>query len=211
MSVSSRKDPEGRGAMTLCALAMLEAGVGSEVTLVGGLCLLVLATVLAWLSTHVPENEDRMMGTIISRGASVRLVALGSSDYRRAVPSSDHPTEAQSTEDTQEDKPEDEDSREGITGGEETSLEQDTSHTTGSTAPAVNGEDQLLNIQGLHKRTAPSPGPVPTSSPMPTEKTHEYTEERTTPADITVRLKFFDDTEELATLCPQDTIGNLKR
>lgn len=219
VTVSSLQTPELRGAMAVCALAMLEEGFGDEVTLIGGVFLLVLAMVLAWLSTHVAENGDHMIGTIISGVASVPLVGLGNSDpYRRATASSD-PVEPQPPTHLV-DKPEDEASGLGSAGGgEDASLED----ATGPTGPAVSAVDQHLDIQGLHKRTvAQSPASTPIPFSLPSEESQDTergkhtggtttTSSSSSAADIKVRLKFLNDTEELATLRPQDTIGLLKR
>lgn len=207
--------------MAVFALVMLETGVGDEVTLVGGVFLLVLAMVLAWLSTHVAENGDHMIGAIISGGTP--LVRLGDSDpYRRATPSAD-PIEPQPSTHSQEDKPEDEDPGLGTAGVEDVSLE-DSPGPAGSTVSGA--VDQHLDIQGLHKRTAvasPASAPGVTSTPVSseknqhTEKGRKSTEETTTSCssataiDITVRLKFLNDTEELAVVKPEDTIGLLTR
>lgn len=209
--------------MAVFALVMLETGVGDEVTLVGGVFLLVLAMVLAWLSTHVAENGDHMIGAIISGGTP--LVGLGDSDpYRRATPSAD-PIEPQPTTHSQEDKPEDEDPGLGTAGGEDVTLED----SPGPAGPTVSGAvDQHLDIQGLHKRTpvaSPASAPGVTSTPVSSEE-NQHTEtgrksteteqmttscSSTTAIEITVRLKFLNDTEELAVVRPEDTIGLLTR
>ncbi|KAG5280321.1 hypothetical protein AALO_G00087740 [Alosa alosa] len=203
--------PELRSAMAVFALMMLEEGVGDEVTLVGGVLLLALAMVLAWLSTHVAENGDHMMGTIISP-----LVGLGNADpYSRSAPSAD-PVEPEPTTHSQEDKPEDEDSGLDSAGGEDSSLDD-------ASGPAVSGVvDQHLDIQGLHKRTVVPSSPVsaiPSSLPSeecldtekgkPTEGMTTSSSSSATATDITVRLKFLNDTEELAVLGPQATVGLL--
>ncbi|XP_063074487.1 transmembrane and ubiquitin-like domain-containing protein 2 [Engraulis encrasicolus] len=179
--------------MTVYSQVMLGAGIGSEATIIGGLCLLALATALAWLSTHVPENEGRMMGTITSWDASVPLVTLGSFRYNRhdVSNSDDSNRQAESPEeDTHVDKPE-------------------PAQSAGSSV------EQLLNTHGLHEQTVASPPPAHSPSSMPSaDIARERMEDRATSSsthqDITVRLKFFDDSEELAKLSPQDTIGNLK-
>ncbi|KAG7492157.1 hypothetical protein MATL_G00012290 [Megalops atlanticus] len=188
--------------MAVCALTMLD-GVGDEVTVAGGAVLLALALILAWLSTHVAERGDHILGTILTAGAHVSLIGLGGGDAYMGGPSSPDAPEPQPASHSQEDKPEDEDL--GQEGGEATG---DGEGASGA------GIDQLLNIQGLRKRAAATAGK---SNPPHADEQEEQEEEKEevarTPgqvAAITVRLKFLNDTEELATLRPQDTVGLLK-
>ncbi|NXJ33649.1 TMUB2 protein, partial [Ciconia maguari] len=50
-------------------------GVGDEVTVVAGVVVLVLALVLAWLSTYVADSSNQLLGTIVAAGdaAVIRL------------------------------------------------------------------------------------------------------------------------------------------
>ncbi|KAG9350065.1 hypothetical protein JZ751_026418 [Albula glossodonta] len=190
--------------MAVCALTMLD-GVGDEVTVAGGAVLLALALILAWLSTHVAERGDHILGTILTAGAHVSLIGLGGGDAYIGGPSSPDVTEAQPASHSQEDKPEDEDL--GPEGGEATGDGE------GASGASV---DQLLNIQGLRKRTAVTTGKVrsPQSSELEEQDEEEKEEDvargSSQVAAITVRLKFLNDTEELAVLRPHDTVGLLK-
>lgn len=159
------------GEMTVCALSMLD-GLGDEATALGGMLLLLLALVLAWLSTHVADRGDHILGTILTVGAHASLIGLGGHDSYVVAPSSSESGEQQSDETTDEEKQED-DEEEG------------------------EGGDELLDIQGGRKTTS-----------QEREGTEDDEDEG---ASITVRLKFLNDTEELAVLKPQDTVGELKR
>lgn len=157
----------------MCALSMLD-GLGDEATALGGVLILLLALVLAWLSTHVAERGDHILGTILTVGAHASLIGLGGHDGYAVTPSGSESGEQQSDETTDEDKQED-DEEEG------------------------DGGEELLDIQGGRKKM---------SREGETEVTEDDEDER---ASITVRLKFLNDTEELAVLKPQDTVGVLKR
>lgn len=180
--------------MAVSALAMLEEGVGDEVTLVSGVFLLVLAMVLAWLSTHVAENGEHMAGAFSLGGASV---PLGPDPYRGTNSSSD-PAEPQTTTQPQEEKSEDEDSE------QDTSEEMSLENAAELAAPTVSSLDEHLDIQGLHKRT------VVVNGQKPESRTTGETLQSSSASDIRVRLKLLNDTEKVISLSPNDTIGLLK-
>ncbi|KAL4659254.1 transmembrane and ubiquitin-like domain-containing protein 2 [Arapaima gigas] len=204
----SASQPCAGAAMAVCALTMLD-GVGDEVTVAGGVVLLGLALVLAWLSTHVVERGDHILGTILTVGAHASLIGLGGHDTYIGGPPGEDATEPQPPTPVQEDKPEDEDLG-GESGGVVDGAVEGATET---------GVDQLLNIQGMRKRAA---AVGESSSLRPDEQEEDAGEEEeeevtpssqvasTTVTDITVRLKFINDTEELAVLKPQDTVGLLK-
>lgn len=151
-------------------------GLGEEATALGGVLILLLALVLAWLSTHVADRGDHILGTILTVGAHASLIGLGGHDGYAVTPSSSESGEQQSDETTDEDKQEDEEEE-----GE--------------------GGEELLDIQGGRKKMS-----------REREGENEGTEDdEDEGASITVRLKFLNDTEELAVLKPQDTVGVLKR
>ncbi|XP_023684945.1 transmembrane and ubiquitin-like domain-containing protein 2 [Paramormyrops kingsleyae] len=186
--------------MALCALTLLD-GVSDEVTVAGGVVLLSLALVLAWLSTHVVERGDHILGTILTVGAHASLIGLGGHDAYIGGPPGADTTEPQAPDPVQEDKPEDEDL------GQEGAVE-----AAGEGAALEASVDQLLNIQGLRKRA----GAISGDPALQPEGEEDVEREEDSPAgrisgpDITVRLKFLNDTEELAVLKPQDTISLLK-
>lgn len=169
--------------MTVCALSMFD-GIGEETTAVGGVAILVLALVLAWLSTHVADRGDHILGTILTVGAHASLIGLGGHDSYAGPPTSSESGEPQSDDPTEEDKQEEEAGEEGSDEG------------TG---------EELLDIQGGRKKTS-------RGRTEDEEEEDDGTEdEEDEGTSITVRLKFLNDTEELAVLRPQDTVGVLKR
>ncbi|KAF3846075.1 hypothetical protein F7725_003153 [Dissostichus mawsoni] len=92
--------------MAVCALTMLD-GMETEVTVAGGVLLLVLALVFAWLSTHVADRGDHILGTILTVGAHASLIGLGGHEgYSGGSPSTDTP-EQQTPPASQENKPDD--------------------------------------------------------------------------------------------------------
>ncbi|XP_040015596.1 transmembrane and ubiquitin-like domain-containing protein 2 [Xiphias gladius] len=201
--------------MAVCALTMLD-GMEEEVTAAGGVLLLVLALVLAWLSTHVADRGDHILGTILTVGAHASLIGLGGHDsYSGGSPRADTP-EQQTPPPSQENKPDD--------------GEPGTERGEGEGAEGVR-TDLLLDIQSKQ----PQAGGLHTSDEEEDEVDEEEEEEQleaedkkviksipvlsnaisltstaTTTTSISVRLKFLNDTEELAVLEPQDTVGELK-
>lgn len=204
--------------MAVCALTMLD-GMEDEVTAAGGVLLLVLALILAWLSTHVADRGDHILGTILTVGAHASLIGLGGHDnYSGGSASADTP-EQQTPPPSQENKPDD---------GEPTT-DRGESEGTGEGAEGV-WTDLLLDIQ----RKQPRAGRLLTASdgeddevdeeedeleeevkkatkpvPVLTSATSSPTVTSTT-TSISVRLKFLNDTEEVAVVEPQDTVGILK-
>ncbi|XP_051570756.1 transmembrane and ubiquitin-like domain-containing protein 2 isoform X2 [Myxocyprinus asiaticus] len=166
--------------MAVCALTVLD-GVGEEATTLGGVVVLFLALVLAWLSTHVADRGDHILGTILTVGAHASLIGLGGHDSYAGSPPSSEPSEQSDEEPVDEEKQEED--------GED-----------------VLGEEELLDVQGARKKVSCVQG---NGKEEGKEEVMEE-EEEDEATSITVRLKFLNDTEELAVLRPQDTVGMLK-
>lgn len=199
--------------MAVCALTMFD-GMEDEVTAAGGVLLLALALVLAWLSTHVADRGDHILGTILTVGAHASLIGLGGHDtYGAGPPSADAP-EQQSAPPSQENKPDEP----GTEGGE--------SEGTGEQAEGLQF-DLLLDIQSKQEQS----GRPDISDEEDDDEDDEELEEddkkivkhipvfsrvisptmSAATASISVRLKFLNDTEEVAVVEPQDTVEGLKR
>lgn len=200
--------------MAVCALTMLD-GMEDEVTAAGGVLLLALALVLAWLSTHVADRGDHILGTILTVGAHASLIGLGGHDsYGAGPPSADVP-EQQSTPISQEIKPDEPGSEvgEGEGAGEQaegarydllldiqskqaqsgrldTSDEEDDDEDEDDDE-LEEGKKIIKHIPGLSRVISPATTAAPPS--------------------FSVRLKFLNDTEEVAVVTPQDTVEGLKR
>ena len=213
--------------MAVCALTMLD-GMEDEVTAAGGVLLLALALVLAWLSTHVADRGDHILGTILTVGAHASLIGLGGHDsYSGGSPSADAP-EQQAPPPSQENKPDD----------SESGTERGEGEGTGEGAEGVR-TDLLLDIQSKQAQA----GRLHTSHEddddddideeeedddddddeeleeddkkilkhIPVLSSTVYPTTTTTTTCISVRLKFLNDTEEVAVVEPEDTVGGLKR
>lgn len=197
--------------MAVCALTMLD-GMEDEVTAAGGVLLLALALVLAWLSTHVADRGDHILGTILTVGAHASLIGLGGQDSYSAGPPGGDAPEQQAAPPSQENKPDD---------GEPAGLDRSESESEGGAVGA--GPDLLLDIQSKQ------PGRMHQSEEEgETEDEDDNDEDELSLGDqtitkctggptlnagggIAVRLKFLNDTEEVALVEPQDTVGGLKR
>lgn len=196
--------------MAVCALTMLD-GMEEEVTAAGGVLLLALALVVAWLSTHVADRGDHILGTILTVGAHASLIGLGGHDtYGAGPPSTDAP-EQQSAPTSQENKP-DEPGGEGEGGGEQAAgvpsellLDIRSKQAQSGRLDASDEEDDeededeleegkkmMKHIPALSRVVSP---PTAAAAPPP----------------ISVRLKFLNDTEEVAVVEPRDTVEGLKR
>lgn len=186
-------DPVNSQAMELSDVTLIE-GVGNEVTVVAGVVVLILALVLAWLSTYVADSSsNQLLGAIVSAG-DTSVLHLGHVDHLVAGQGTPEPTELPHPSEGNDEKAEeageggDPTAEPGAGGGVEPSLEH------------------LLDIQGLPKRHV---GPE-SSSPQAPPRSEDSASLPSSPGLINVRLKFLNDTEELAVARPEDTVGTLK-
>ncbi|XP_020853470.1 transmembrane and ubiquitin-like domain-containing protein 2 isoform X4 [Phascolarctos cinereus] len=168
-------------------------GVGNEVTVVVGVVVLVLALVLAWLSTYVADaGSSQLLGTIVAAG-DTSVLRLGHVEHLVGGPGTSEPAEPTHLEEGTEEKSEEE-------GG------GDSAGEPGAGGGVEPGLDHLLDIQGLPNRAASGEGSSPEASLRSEGSTHLLPN----PGLINVRLKFLNDTEELAVARPEDTVGTLK-
>lgn len=206
--------------MAVCALTMLD-GVEDEVTAAGGVLLLALALILAWLSTHVADRGDHILGTILTVGAHASLIGLGGHDSYNAGSASADTPEQQAPQPSQENKPDDGEpgtergEGEGTWEGAEgirTDLLLDIQskqpqagrlHTSDEEDDDVDEEEEEEDEEALEEENKKTLMRVPVLSGTITGTT-------TTTTGISVRLKFLNDTEEVAVVEPQDTVGGLK-
>ncbi|XP_030263356.1 transmembrane and ubiquitin-like domain-containing protein 2 [Sparus aurata] len=207
--------------MAVCALTMLD-GMEDEVTAAGGVLLLALALVLAWLSTHVADRGDHILGTILTVGAHASLIGLGGHDsYSGGSPGADAP-EQQTPPPSQENKPDD----------SESGTERGEGEGTGEGAEGIR-TDLLLDIQSKQAQAGRLHTSDEDDDDIDEEDDDDDDEEEeleeddkkilkhipvlsstvyptTTSTCISVRLKFLNDTEEVAVVEPEDTVGGLK-
>ncbi|KAM8814250.1 transmembrane and ubiquitin-like domain-containing protein 2 isoform 4-T6 [Rhynchonycteris naso] len=155
-------------AMELSDVTLIE-GVGNEVTVVAGVVVLILALVLAWLSTYVADNSsNQLLGTIVSAG-DTSILHVGHVDHLVTGQGTPEPTELPHPSEGNDEKAEE--------AGE-----------------------------GLPKRQM-GPENISPEAPLRSE---DSTCLPPSPSLISVRLKFLNDTEELAVARPEDTVGTLK-
>nr|XP_033774097.1 transmembrane and ubiquitin-like domain-containing protein 2 isoform X2 [Geotrypetes seraphini] len=183
-------------------------GVGDEVTVAVGVLGLLLAMVLAWLSTYVADGSDQLLSAIIPRSHGDAMVRLNHVEQYVGNPVTVEPAEPQGAAENSEEKAEE--------GG-------DTLSDRGPSVPGTPVEqgdsssipdaslDHLLNIQGLPKRSSPSAaGQLGHENQEAGNVSHGRNGNESTAGLIKVRLKFLNDTEEIALVRPDDTVGILK-
>ncbi|XP_052613006.1 transmembrane and ubiquitin-like domain-containing protein 2 isoform X1 [Peromyscus californicus insignis] len=186
-------DPVSSQAMELSDVTLIE-GVGNEVMVVAGVVVLILALVLAWLSTYVADSSNnQLLGTIVSAG-DTSVLHLGHVD-QLVSQGTPEPTELPHPSEGNDEKAEETSDSGGDSTGE----------------PGARGEmepslEHLLDIQGLPKRQAG----LESSRPEAPLGLDNSTSLSPSPSLINVRLKFLNDTEELAVARPEDTVGTLK-
>ncbi|XP_066119579.1 transmembrane and ubiquitin-like domain-containing protein 2 isoform X1 [Saccopteryx bilineata] len=181
-------------AMELSDVTLIE-GVGNEVTVVAGVVVLILALVLAWLSTYVADNSsNQLLGTIVPAG-DTSILHVGHVDHLVTGQGTPEPTELPLPSEGNDEKAE-----EAGEGGGESSGEPGAG---GDVEPSL---EHLLDIQGLPKRQM-GPESISPEAPLRSE---DSTCLPPSPSFINVRLKFLNDTEELAVARPEDTVGTLK-
>lgn len=199
--------------MAVCALTMLY-GIEHEVAAAGGAMLLVLALVFAWLSTHVADRGDHILGTILTVGAHASLIGLGGHDsYSGGASTSDTPEQPPSAS-SQDNKPDD----------GEPGTERGDSEGTGEGLEET-GTDVLLDIQTKQQQTLHLSDDDEDDQDQEDDDEEEQDKKSVkhipalacgipslthTTTAISVRLKFLNDTEEVAVVEPQDTVGGLK-
>ncbi|XP_045382668.1 transmembrane and ubiquitin-like domain-containing protein 2 isoform X1 [Lemur catta] len=187
-------DPVSSQAMELSDVTLIE-GVGNEVMVVAGVVVLILALVLAWLSTYVADSgSNQLLGTIVSAG-DTSVLHLGHVDHLVAGQGTPEPTELPHPSEGNDEKAEEA----GEGGGDSTGEPG----AGGGVEPSL---EHLLDIQGLPKRQVGADS----GSPEAPLRSEDSTCLPPSPGLINVRLKFLNDTEELAVARPEDTVGTLK-
>ncbi|XP_043955800.1 transmembrane and ubiquitin-like domain-containing protein 2 [Gambusia affinis] len=201
--------------MAVCALTMLE-GVEEEVVATGGALLLALALILAWLSTHVADRGDHILGTILTVGAHASLIGLGAHENYSGGPNVTDAPEQQAAQPAQEIKPDDgEPANERGEGDAEaaedvwTDLRLDIRSkqpqvgalhfSDGEEDEADENDDEEEELKEVDRHPVKALLSLRTTIPC-----------ASTTTSISVRLKFLNDTEEVAVVEPEDTVGILK-
>lgn len=175
-------------------------GVGDEVTVVAGVIVLITALVLSWLSTYVADGSNPLLGTVVAPRDSSVIHLSPIDHYVGNSVVSEHSEPQGATQ-----------------GAEEKAEEGPAPDSTGPTVEQGDNSggsdatlDRLLDIQGLPQRTFSSMA-VPPEHQGPAQTAPVPEERESDSGFIKVRLKFLNDTEEVAMVRPEDTIGILKR
>ncbi|NXC23366.1 TMUB2 protein, partial [Corythaeola cristata] len=170
-------------------------GVGDEVTVVVGVVVLVLALVLAWLSTYVADSSNQLLGTIVAAGDAAVIRLSHVERYVGTAGAAEAPEPPRVPENPEEKTEE----GEGAASGP--AAEQGDSGS-----PPDTSLEQLLDIQSLPKRTSGAePSALGSQGGPPTPGGTDLCS-----GLIKIRLKFLNDTEEVAVVRPEDTVGGLK-
>ncbi|NXS68550.1 TMUB2 protein, partial [Pandion haliaetus] len=170
-------------------------GVGDEVTVVAGIVVLVLALVLAWLSTYVADSSNQLLGTIVAAGDAA-IIRLGHVEHYVGTAGAAEAPESPRVPENTEEKTEEEG---GAAAGP--AVEQGDSGS-----PPDPSLEQLLDIRSLPKRTsAAESGTLGSQGGLPAPGESDLCS-----GLIKIRLKFLNDTEEVAVVRPEDTVGGLK-
>ncbi|XP_062993741.1 transmembrane and ubiquitin-like domain-containing protein 2 [Elgaria multicarinata webbii] len=171
--------------------------VGDEVTVVVGIMVLITALVLAWLSTYVADGSNHLLRTVLAPGDS-SVIHL--SPIERYVGNSvSEQSEPQGAADGAEEKADE------VSASDSGSIVEQGDSSSGSDATL----DRLLDIQGLPQRTS-SIATVSQENQSISQMAPIMEESEPNSGFIKVRLKFFNDTEEVAIVKPEDTVGILK-
>ncbi|XP_023573744.1 transmembrane and ubiquitin-like domain-containing protein 2 isoform X2 [Octodon degus] len=187
-------DPGNSQAMELSGVTLIE-GMGNEVVVLAGVVALVLALVLAWLSTYVAESSSSQLLGTIAAPRDTSVLQLGHGDQLVARPDTPNPPELSHQSEGSEEKAEE--AHTGVS---------DAVGELGSGAGVEPNLERLLDIQGLARRQAAMDSGGPEALPCSTRGT-------CLPPGaglINLRLKFLNDTEELAVVKLEDTVGALK-
>ncbi|MBN3315767.1 TMUB1 protein, partial [Atractosteus spatula] len=180
-------------------MALIE-GVGDEVTVLFGVVFLVLVLVLAWASTHTADRSEQLFTSDPTTSTVPQHRTGPQSTLGATAPSSTDPQETTPATDSQEDEGKMPPSE---AGGEEGS--ERASHDGG------------VFREGLrHRETAGSHliSPSPSDFPQPSASNADAQPSQDDSSDqrnMVLRLKFLNDTERVAQVKPEDTIGYIKR
>lgn len=175
-------------------MALIE-GVGDEVTLLFGVVFLVLVLVLAWASTHTVEPPEHLLSPSPGTAPST------DTDSQETLPPGNTDSSPGHVRENDKSEPATEAGAQGQS-------------PDGSMAGGGEGgllEEAQIGRDGLRHREAAGPSSLtPAGTPSATQPTAEEAPSDTQ-RNMVLRLKFLNDTERMAQVNPQDTIGYIKR
>ncbi|KAK1173855.1 transmembrane and ubiquitin-like domain-containing protein 1 [Acipenser oxyrinchus oxyrinchus] len=170
-------------------MALIE-GVGDEVTVLFALLLVLLVLVLAWVSTHTTDRNEQLLQSAASQ--------------RRAGPQSTLEEAAAPDTDLNETP---------LAAGEEEKSsdheEERSSREVGSGNDGIRHRETAAATAASSQTSAP---PSDTPQPLTSSANSQPSEADPTPdRNMVLRLKFLNDTERVAQVKLEDTIGYVKR
>lgn len=174
------------------AAAAAIRGVGGEVAAVAGAAVLALALALAWLSTHVADSSSQLLGAVAAAGDAA-VTRLGRAERHAGAAGAAEALEPPRAPENPEEKAEGEGgaaAQQGAAG-----------------SPPDPGLERPLGARSLPSRTSAAEPSAPGGRGAPPAP------RGSDPSSglIKIRLKFLNDTEEVAVVRPEDTVGGLKR
>ncbi|XP_036375116.1 transmembrane and ubiquitin-like domain-containing protein 1 [Megalops cyprinoides] len=180
-------------------MALIE-GVGDEVTLLFGVVFLALVLVLAWASTHTTDRSEHLFAPTPAPAPTHRTAPS-----QESASPDPHPPESPPAAGSQGEEGKSEPPREVREEGPAAPVGEE-----GGGASAERG----LGSDGLRHRV---PAGTTQATPGPSDPPPASAASATPPAsddaqrNMVLRLKFLNDTERVAQVKPEDTIGYIKR
>ncbi|KAK6492073.1 transmembrane and ubiquitin-like domain-containing protein 1 [Huso huso] len=193
-------------------MALIE-GVGDEVTVLFALLLVLLVLLLAWVSTHTTDRSEQLLQS----AASQRRAGPQSTLEEAAAPDTDL-NETSLAAGEEEKKSSDQEGERSSREEERSSREEERSsreEERSSREEVGSGNDGIRHRETAAPAAASSQTSAPpsdTPQPLTSSANSQPSEAGPTPdRNMVLRLKFLNDTERVAQVKPEDTIGYVKR
>ncbi|KAK6490442.1 transmembrane and ubiquitin-like domain-containing protein 1 [Huso huso] len=180
-------------------MALIE-GVGDEVTVLFALLLVLLVLVLAWASTQTTDRSEQLFQSAAFQNRAGPQSTLGET----AAPDMDF-NETPLAAGEEEKKSSDQEEERSSPGEEERSSPGE----VGSGNDGIRHRETAAAAAASSQTSAPPSG---TPQPLTSSASRHPSEADPTPdRNMVLRLKFLNDTERVAQVKPEDTIGYVKR
>ncbi|MGH0158261.1 UNVERIFIED_CONTAM: hypothetical protein FKN15_035118 [Acipenser sinensis] len=179
-------------------MALIE-GVGDEVTVLFALLLVLLVLVLAWASTQTTDRSEQIFQSAAFQNRAAPQSTLGET----AAPDMDF-NETPLAVGEEEKSSDQEEERSSPGEGERSSPGE-----VGSGNDGIRHRETAAAAAASSQTSAPPSG---TPQPLTSSASRHPSEADPTPdRNMVLRLKFLNDTERVAQVKPEDTIGYVKR
>ncbi|KAK1172219.1 transmembrane and ubiquitin-like domain-containing protein 1 [Acipenser oxyrinchus oxyrinchus] len=180
-------------------MALIE-GVGDEVTVLFALLLVLLVLVLAWASTQTTDRSEQLFQSAAFQNRAGPQSTLGET----AAPNVDFNETPLAAGEEEEKKSSDQEEERSSPGEERSSPGE-----VGSGNDGIRHRETAAAAAASSQTSAP-----PSDTPQPLTSTairHPSEADPTPDRNMVLRLKFLNDTERVAQVKPEDTIGYVKR